>query len=109
MVQPAMPQQLLIAQATGLINTERAFPLGAPPIPIAAGLLSIANALPQTALPGLPALGQGLLPTITGLGSFPLGQNPNILAALAPRALMPPAPRGVQPSMLVPAGRTGTG
>ena len=87
MTQPAMPQQLLIANATGLAATERAFPLGAPPIPIAQGLLSIAAALPQTGLPipgstGLP------FPTITGLS--PLGGTP-ILATLAPLAPIGPA------------------
>ena len=79
MTQPVMPQQLLIAQAAGLANTERAFPLGAPPLPIAQGLLSIASALPQTGLP-IPAAGLPF-PTIAGLP--PLGGTP-ILANLGP-------------------------
>jgi hypothetical protein len=87
MTQPQMPQQVLIAQANGLANTERAFPLGAPPIPIAQGLLSIAAALPLTGLPipgttGLP------FPNIQGLP--PLGGTP-ILANLAPLAPIRPA------------------
>ena len=90
MTQQALPQGILIAQANGLMNTERAFPLGAPPIPIAQGLLSIASALPQTALP-LPGIGGagGILPSLAGLS--PLGTTPNILASLMPQA--PPAPR----------------
>ena len=92
MTQPVMPQQLLIAQAAGLANTERAFPLGAPPIPIAQGLLSIASALPQTGLPipgttGLP------FPAIAGLP--PLGGTP-ILANLTPLGPIRPAANGLR-------------
>ena len=108
MVTLRMPQQVLAAQAAGLINTERAFPLGAPPLPIAQGLLSIANALPQTALPGLPALGTGssLLPTIPGLGNLPLGPTPNILAQLGPPTGLRSAANGLR-SVIAP--RTGLG
>ena len=108
MVTPVMPQQVLIAQAAGLMNTERAFPLGAPPIPIAQGLLSIANALPQTALPGLPALGTGrsLLPAIPGLGGSPLGATPNILASFGPPTGLRSAANGLRNAI---APRTGLG
>lgn len=102
MTQPQMPQQILVAQATGLSLTERAFPLGAPPIPIAQGLLSIAAALPQTGVPipgttGLP------FPAIAGLP--PLGGTP-ILANLTP--LGPRAAQYSAPPRL-PSGRTGLG
>lgn len=93
MTQPALPQGILIAQANGLINTERAFPLGAPPIPIAQGLLSIATALPQTALPfPVPGVGgAGLFPNLAGLS--PLGGG--ILASLTSRApVIPPSNGG---------------
>ena len=103
MTQPAMPQQILVAQATGLSLTEKAFPLGAPPIPIAQGLLSIASALPQTGLPipgttGLP------FPAIAGLP--PLGGTP-ILANLAPMANGPLPRFGSRIPLITPYGRTG--
>lgn len=108
MTQPALPQQLLIAQAAGLLNTERAFPLGSPPIPIAQGLLSIATALPQTALPipGIPGAAGGLpFPTIAGLP--PLGGSP-ILAQLAPPSPIRP-PMGGYGSVPALFPRTGLG
>lgn len=102
MVTPAMPKQLLVAQANGLLNTERAFPFGAPPIPIAQGLLSVAAALPQMGLPALPTTGLPL-PNITGLP--PLGQTP-ISASFAPMGPIRAATNGSR-SAIPP--RTGLG
>ena len=103
MTQPALPQQLLIAQAAGLVNTEKAFPLGAPPIPLAATLLSIASALPMT---GWPVPGQAGLPFPTL--PAPLGTTPTVVAAFAPQA-----PRGLLYNQYRPedilARRTGLG
>ena len=104
MTQPAFPQlpdpkSLLTGPATALANIERGFPIGAPPISIGQVLNQIASSIPIPGGGGLPI----------SVPAFPLGRNSNILAALAPRTPMPPAPRGVQPSMLVPAGRTGIG
>ena len=86
MTQPAMPQQLLIAQANGLAMTERAFPLGPPPISIAQALSSIAASIPQAGLPVPGTIGP---PGATGLpfptfARLPLGGEA-ILANLDPR------------------------
>lgn len=99
MTQPVLPQQLLIAQAAGLVNTEKAFPLGAPPIPLAATLLNIASALPMTGWP-VPGAAGLPFPTLPA----PLGTTSTVVAAFAPQA-----PRAPQYSQQLPARRTGLG
>lgn len=106
MTQPAFPQlpsprTILAGPAQALANIERGFPIGAPPISIGQVLNQIANSIP---VPGGPGLARQI--------PVPLGPSGNILAALSPLApLAPraPVPQGVQPAMLVPAGRTGVG
>lgn len=85
MTTPALPQQVLVAQANALAVGERALPFAAPPI--SQSLISIANALPLGALPALPVPGAaGGLPFPVLGGVTPLGGVPNILASLGPAA-----------------------
>jgi hypothetical protein len=60
MTQPALPQQILLAQANALAVGERSLPFALPPL--SQSLMSIATALPLGALPALPVPAAGASP-----------------------------------------------